>query len=128
MGWRRGWCCYERVLVIGLLAIYIATRKAFAVDKFEGKYTGFKSVLANKWYVDELYDAVIVRPLQGISRFSDKVIERLGIDGLVNGVGKSVRYGSDRIRLLQSGQVGSYLFVMVLGIIALFAITFFWIH
>lgn len=114
--------------VIGLLAVYIATRKAFAVDKFEGKYTGFKNVLANKWYVDELYDAVIVRPLQGISRFLDKVIERLGIDGLVNGVGKSVRYGSDRIRLLQSGQVGSYIFVMVLGIIALLAVTFFWIH
>jgi len=111
--------------IIGLLAIFLATRKAFAVDKFEGKYTGFKNVLANKWYIDELYDAIIVRPLQAWSAFCDKVVERLGIDGLVNGVGKSVRWGSDRIRLLQSGQVGTYIFVMVIGMIVLFAITYF---
>jgi NADH-quinone oxidoreductase subunit L len=84
-------------------------------------------VLENKWYVDELYDAVIVKPIQGLSSLLDKFVERSGIDGVVNGVGKVVRWGSERIRLLQTGQVGFYIFVMVLGIIALFSLSVFWI-
>ncbi|MDR3681966.1 MAG: NADH-quinone oxidoreductase subunit L [Flavipsychrobacter sp.] len=87
--------------------------------------TGLAKLLENKWYVDEIYDAVIVRPLAALSGLLDKFVEKSGIDGIVNGVGKGVRYGSDRIRMLQTGQVGFYIFVMVLGIVALFAITFF---
>lgn len=106
------------VLMI-IVAYVINKQPAFRPNK------GLAKVLENKWYVDELYDAVIVRPLEGLSRFFDRIVERAGIDGFVNGVGKSVRWGSDRIRLLQSGQVGFYIFVMVLGMIVLFAIAFF---
>ena len=113
--------------VVGLLAIFIITRKLFAVEKFEGVYSGSKKVLANKWYIDELYDAVIVKPIAAFSRVLDKYAERSGIDGLVNGVGKTVRWGGDRLRLLQSGHVGFYIFIMVLGIVVLFTLSFFWI-
>ncbi len=88
---------------------------------------GLHRVLENKWYVDELYDAIIVRPIQMFSGFADRFIERMGIDGLVNGVGKTVRYGSDRLRMLQTGQVGFYIFVLVIGMVAIFAMSFFWI-
>lgn len=114
--------------VIGLIVIFIAARKAYAVESFDGEYSGFKKVLANKWYVDELYDAVIVRPIAKLSQLLDRFVERSGIDGIVNGVGKSVRWSSDRVRMLQSGQVGFYIFVMVLGITVLFALSFFWIQ
>ncbi len=87
--------------------------------------TGLAKLLENKWYVDEIYDAIIVRPLAGLSTLLDKYAERDGIDGLVNGVGKTVRWGSERLRLLQSGQVGFYIFTMVMGIIVLFMISFF---
>ncbi len=87
--------------------------------------TGLAKVLENKWYVDELYDAVIVKPLRAVSEFADRIIERMGIDGVVNGVGKTVRWGGDRIRLLQTGQVGFYIFVMVVGMIALFSLSVF---
>ena len=78
-----------------------------------------------KWYVDELYDAIIVRPLKSLSRFFNNVIERSGIDALVNGVGKGINYGSRQIRLLQSGQVGAYILMMVAGILVLFIIQLF---
>ncbi|MBS1772540.1 MAG: NADH-quinone oxidoreductase subunit L [Bacteroidetes bacterium] len=110
---------------LGLIIIFIATRKLFAVDSFKGEYGGFKKVLANKWYIDELYDAIIVRPLNALSSAFDRFVERMGIDGIVNGVGKLVRWGSDRVRLLQTGQVGFYIFVMVIGMTLLFAISFF---
>lgn len=90
--------------------------------------TGLAKVLENKWYVDELYDAIIVRPIEGLSKLLDRFVEKMGIDGIVNGVGKTVKWGGDRLRLLQSGQVGFYIFIMVLGMVALFALSFIWIH
>jgi NADH-quinone oxidoreductase subunit L len=44
---------------------------------------------------------------------------------MVNGVGKAVNYGSRQIRLLQNGQVGTYVLLMVFGILALFIIQLF---
>lgn len=106
--------------LIMMIAGFVTNKKPnFAENK------GLAKVLENKWYVDELYDAIIVRPIEAFSRFADRVIERMGIDGIVNGVGKLVKLGSDRIRLVQSGQVGFYIFVMVLGMILLFAIGIF---
>jgi NADH-quinone oxidoreductase subunit L len=43
----------------------------------------------------------------------------------VNGVGRAVNYGSRQLRLMQSGQVGSYVLLMVLSMILIFAIQFF---
>lgn len=86
---------------------------------------GFGKILANKWYIDELYNAIIVNPLFNISKALDKYVERKGIDGTVNGVGRLVMWSSDRLRLLQNGQVGFYLFAMVVGMLILFAIGIF---
>jgi hypothetical protein len=41
----------------------------FAKTSFEGVYTGIKKVMADKWYIDELYDAVIVRTIECFSRY-----------------------------------------------------------
>ncbi|MFN5134321.1 MAG: NADH-quinone oxidoreductase subunit L, partial [Chitinophagaceae bacterium] len=87
--------------------------------------TGFGKTLANKWYVDELYDAIISKPLNGFGVFANKFIEKSGIDGIVNGVGKSVHWGSRQLRLLQSGQVGAYVLWMVLGILLFFVLIIF---
>jgi NADH-quinone oxidoreductase subunit L len=74
--------------------------------------------------VDEFYNAVIVRPLDLLAQFLvffDKNI----VDGIVNAVGSLVQYGSRQLRLLQSGQVGGYVLLMVLGILALFLVELF---
>jgi NADH-quinone oxidoreductase subunit L len=72
----------------------------------------------HKFYVDELYDAIIRKPLDALSVFFYKVVEELGIDGLVNGLGKGTVEASKGLRLLQTGNVGFYIFMMVVGIIA----------
>lgn len=87
--------------------------------------TGFGKVLENKWYVDELYEAAIVKPLKRFGSFLNNVFEKSVVDGLVNGVGKAVNYSSRQLRLLQSGQVGSYVLLMVLSMVVLFVIQFF---
>jgi NADH-quinone oxidoreductase subunit L len=72
----------------------------------------------HKFYIDELYDTIIRKPLDALSVFLYKVIERLGIDGIVNGFGKTTIEASKGLRLLQSGNVGFYIFMMVAGIIS----------
>jgi NADH-quinone oxidoreductase subunit L len=82
-------------------------------------------VLENKWYVDELYDKGIVKPLHRFAGFLNSVVERYVIDGLVNGTGRLINYSSRQLRLLQSGQVGSYVLLMVLSILVIFVLQFF---
>jgi NADH-quinone oxidoreductase subunit L len=82
---------------------------------------GLQRTLANKYYVDEIYNAIIVKPLYWISGVLDAVIERLGIDKLVNAFGGSVVEGSKITRLLQNGGIGYYIFVMVIGIVIILA-------
>jgi NADH-quinone oxidoreductase subunit L len=86
--------------------------------------TGFGKVLANKWYVDELYNAIIVKPLDLLAQFF-VFFDKHVIDWIVNGVGRLVQYGSRQIRLMQSGQVGGYVLLMVVGIIVLFLVELF---
>ena len=111
------------VSVIMILVAYAINSKPNFIPN-----TGLAGLLENKWYIDELYDAFIVRPIEILSALLDRVVEKMGIDGSVNGVGKFVRWGGDRIRLLQTGQVGFYIFIMVLGMVMLFALSFFWIR
>ena len=111
-------------VVLALIAIF------YSINRFSKKpelpdAEGFGKVLANKWYVDELYDALIGKPLKAISSFFNNIIEKSGIDGFVNGIGTGVQYASRQLRLLQSGQVGSYILLMVLGAIILFVVQLF---
>jgi NADH-quinone oxidoreductase subunit L len=119
------WMLMGASVVLSVIMIIVAwtmyRKPAFAEN------AGFGKVLKNKWYIDELYDAVILKPINALSGLMDKFVERSGIDGIVNGVGKTVRWGGDRIRLLQSGQVGFYIFIMVVGMVLLFTVSFFWI-
>jgi NADH-quinone oxidoreductase subunit L len=108
-----------------LIALLFAWNKFSKYQKAEINETGIGKVVANKWYVDELYDKMIVQPLQSLATFFNQVIEKNIIDGLVNGVGKAVQYGSRQIRLLQSGLVGTYILLMVVGMLILFIIQLF---
>jgi NADH-quinone oxidoreductase subunit L len=112
-------------IVLILIASIWALRKYKYYQTETREENGFVKVLQNKWYVDELYDAIIVRPLKSLSVFLNNVVERSGIDGVVNGVGRGINYGSRQIRLLQSGQVGAYILMMVIGLIVLFIIQMF---
>jgi NADH-quinone oxidoreductase subunit L len=92
-----------------------------------GEPTGFGKVLANKWYVDELYNVIVVKPLDLLAQFLTFFDKNI-IDGIVNGVGRLVQYGSRQLRLLQSGLVGGYVLLMVVGILILFLVELFTKH
>jgi NADH-quinone oxidoreductase subunit L len=106
-----------------LLAVLFAWFKYRNYKQTEAK--GFGKILENKWYVDELYDKLIVNPVQKFAGFLNNVFEKQIIDGLVNGVGRFVNYSSRQLRLVQSGQVGIYVLLMVLSIFLLLVFQFF---
>lgn len=91
----------------------------------EKENTGFAKVLENKWYVDELYDTIIVKPLKALADFLSNIFDKKVVDGLVNGVGRLVNYGGRQFRWVQSGQVGSYVLLMVVSILLIFVVQFF---
>ncbi|MBC8054397.1 MAG: NADH-quinone oxidoreductase subunit L [Sphingobacteriaceae bacterium] len=79
----------------------------------------------NKYYIDEIYDLIITKPLNALSEFFFKVIDKAVIDGVVNGLGRATTEASKGIRLLQSGNIGFYIFMMVAGIVALLLYGFY---
>jgi NADH-quinone oxidoreductase subunit L len=85
----------------------------------------FVRAIKNKFYIDEVYEMLFVKPYRALGSFLNNVFDKKGIDGIVGGVGRSVNYGSRQLRLLQSGQVGSYLLLMVIGLLILFIIQLF---
>ena len=114
------------VSVVGaLIALLYAWNKFSKYEKSTQEETGLSKVVSNKWYVDEIYNAIIVKPIQSIAGFFSNVVEKKGIDSFVNGVGKAVNYGSRQIRLLQTGQVSAYMLMMVVAILVLFIIQLF---
>lgn len=72
-----------------------------------------------KFYIDEFYNAIVVKPLDSASRVLYRQVDRLGIDKLVNGVGDFFLLAGRGIRQIQTGHVGFYIFLMVLGVIAI---------
>jgi NADH-quinone oxidoreductase subunit L len=84
------------------------------------RFAGLHRLVEHKYWVDEFYDAVVVRPFVGISEWLWRVWDARVIDGIVNGVGSTLEGGSAILKLFQTGYVGTYALFITLGVIALF--------
>ena len=90
-----------------------------------GTSEGVHKLLYNKYYVDELYAAVIVRPLMWLStNVLWKVVDAGMIDGAVNGVADGAAAVGDTVRHTQSGNTRSYAVWVVVGALVLLGIVF----
>ncbi|MFN5046037.1 MAG: NADH-quinone oxidoreductase subunit L [Bacteroidota bacterium] len=114
------------VVLLILISIFSAKQFFAKADIAEERSSAFGKLLENKWYIDELYDFIIVQPINQISSFFARIIDIKIIDGMVNGVGKLIHFSARQIRLIQSGQVGSYVLIMVVSIILFFIFQMFW--
>lgn len=86
----------------------------------------YKRLPANKYYVDEIYDTVFVRPLNALSGFAHRVLDIQFLDGIVNGIGEVSLALGQAARWLQPGAIGFYLFAMVFGAIAVIVFGLLW--
>ncbi len=90
-----------------------------------GTSQGVHKLLYNKYYVDELYLAAVVRPLVWLStNVLWKVVDVGAIDGTVNGIADGAAVIGDGVRRAQSGNTRSYAVWVIVGAIVVFAIIF----
>jgi NADH-quinone oxidoreductase subunit L len=75
------------------------------------------NLIGNKYYIDELYEIVFIRPVLWFSsKLHDKVEIKI-IDRAVNGLGNLVVWSGHTLRFIQNGNVGFYMFIMIIGVI-----------
>ena len=87
--------------------------------RIAARFPAVYALVADRFRVDELYDAVIVRPFVWLSRVLWKVVDVLLIDGVLNGGAFLVELVGDSLRFLQTGNVRNYALTFLLGIVAL---------
>jgi len=103
------------------LAWWMYVRSPEIPGRIRERAAGLYRAVANKYWVDELYDTVLVHPLVAVSdRVLYRGIDAAGIDGVVNGSAAAVRALAARgLKYAQTGLTQSYLFFMIVGALAM---------
>ena len=132
-----------------LLAYVLYCTKAVNLDDMKRQLSGIHRFLSEKWYFDELYDALFMKPvhqvaaifawfdrtiIDGIVHGSarvmvitakwDRAFDEKFIDGLVNLIGRATFSAGSLLRVVQTGRLRQYVMFIVVGVVALFAVLY----
>ena len=109
--------------LIGIGLAYAKYNKQNTVPGEDASITGIAKVLYNKYYLDEIYDFLFVKSINGLSKiFRDQV--ETALSAVVFGFGKVTNEISLQGKKVQNGSVGLYLFAFVLGLCAIISFLF----
>ena len=101
-------------------AWFFFRRRPDAADAMAAQFSGIHTLLLNKYYVDELYNAVVVQPIKQVSSgVLWRGVDAGVIDGTVNAVGLVVRGWSAVLRRLQTGSVRAYAMSLFVGVVVI---------
>ena len=109
--------------IIGIAIAYKKYLKDNTIPSEDAEITGVSKVLYNKYYVDEAYDAIFVKPINVLSSFFRDYVET-SLSALVFGLGKVTNEIALQGKKVHNGSVGLYLFAFVLGVIAIITYLF----
>ena len=132
-----------------LLAYVFYGTKTVNLDDMKKQLSGVHSFLSEKWYFDELYDALFVTPMHIVAAFFswfdrtiidsilhgaasitvlvakwDRMIDENLVDGLANLIGSSTFSAGESLKVVQTGRLRQYVMFIVVGVVALFAVLF----
>ena len=107
------------IAVLGvLLAWRLYAKHDLAGDAVVKRRLGrFYKVMQNKFYFDEIYEAILIKPFVWLGQNFVMAFDKFVIDGIVNGVGNFMLFLGDGIKTLQSGLVGQYALMIVIGVV-----------
>ena len=99
------------------IAYYYFIKNTEIIENFKKTNGPLYNFLLNKWYIDELYDLILVKPIKRVGSFLWKkgdigIIDKFGPDG----ISRVVKYISNKSIKLQSGYIYDYAFVMLIGL------------
>jgi NADH-quinone oxidoreductase subunit L len=103
------------------IGAYLAWKRFYkrglaADDAFAERMPAIARGMENKWYVDEMYGATVVRPLERLSVFSWRIIDAI-VDGTAAMLGFVVAGIGDLLRFFQTGNVRNYAMMFFLGVV-----------
>ena len=114
------WSPFAAMALGFVTAWYMYIRSPETPKYLAEQHRGLYQFLLNKWYFDELYDFIFVRPAMWVGKFLWKKGDGAVIDGLgPNGIAARVADVTERVVRLQTGYLYHYAFSMLLGIAAL---------
>jgi NADH-quinone oxidoreductase subunit L len=107
------------IVAIGL-AWWVYVREPGTATRLRERFPRVHAFLVNKWYFDELYDALFVRPVATFGGFGRRVIETDFVQGtIVGGATGIVRVGTSLARAIQTGYLRAYALLLLVGVAAL---------
>jgi NADH-quinone oxidoreductase subunit L len=102
--------------IIGAYVLYV--KNPDVPGRIAARAKGLHKLLFNKYYVDEVYEATLVRPGYALSdRIFFRIVDMGIIEGIVNGLGITARLVGAAVRLVQTGVVRTYAFFILLGVL-----------
>ena len=101
------------------LAFYCYVLRPGVTVRLAERLRPIHTFLINKWYFDELFDALVYRPVIGIGRFANNVVERVLVNGMVSTTTEIVRGFGSVVRGAQTGFVRAYALLLITGFAAL---------
>tara|TARA_Y100000588_G_scaffold242689_1_gene256806 strand:- start:578 stop:2506 length:1929 start_codon:yes stop_codon:yes gene_type:complete len=116
-------------LGVALLGIFLAyqtcCKKRQILSSSSTLNVSIYSLLENKYYIDEIYDFILVRPLRSIASLFFKLFEQNVIDATVNGTGRLVKSLGLTLRFLQDGYVKTYAVSILFGLVCIILLMVF---
>jgi NADH-quinone oxidoreductase subunit L len=113
------------VAVVGIVLAYVQyVARAQRPAEDDAQRSAPESLVYHKYYIDELYDNLIVKPVMALSTGLYKFVENGIIDPIANGVGRVTLAGGQLLRNVQTGSVETYLILMVIGIVLILGLNF----
>jgi len=109
------------VLVLALV-MYLTYKRYTAKSKsaYDAQSEGIEKVLSNKYWLDEIYELIIIKPLRILSDWFNRVFERVGIDDVIQSPGFVLQRAAKGLGILQSGSISYYILSMIIGFIIFF--------
>jgi NADH-quinone oxidoreductase subunit L len=108
---------------VALFGIYLAyaryvkqTESMLALQRI---LSPLQPILEHKYWVDEIYAALVVRPLRALANFFYRIVDQTLIDGSVNGVGRVTAVVGGGVARLQNGVISLYALSLFIGVVAL---------
>lgn len=106
------------IAVIGMSTAYVFyVKKPHIPENLKNKFKNAYTVLLNKYYVDEVYEKLFVKPIYKLSVFLWKVVDVVIVDGFVLSFAKVSRFAGEAARLMQTGAVQVYAIYILLGVV-----------
>ena len=109
--------------LVGIGIAYKKYLKDNSIPDEDAAITGVTKVLYNKYYVDEIYDAVFIKPINALASFFRDTVETT-LSAMIFGFGKGANELAKFGAKFHNGSVGLYLFAFVLGVVAILTYLF----